>query len=376
AQLKLAFFNHPEGYVSPKNASDISQGFKYVYQYKDHLGNVRLSYTDQDKDGVITPSTEIIEESNYYPFGLEHKGYNNVVNGTEHPYTYNGKEKQEELGLNWMDYGARNYDASLGRWMSIDDLSEMQYEYSPYHYTYNNPISFNDPTGMIGESTHTDIDGNVIAVYDDGDLGVYKHKDAKTKADVDKKRAGKGKGEADKKGKKGDKPTTSGGGEKMGETAHWDEFISPETGKTMTNYKIQFGKSFDPIIDDMAKKADDMDLKEIASKSGPKGLFDIKNDYKNVAGLLNGKYATSRSAGNYLAGYNAEGGTYFGISISFTTFQKLAGALHVKGGLTTSQKAGIVIKGTSYGPAPTYGEVNYQYRMSKSGWNQSKKDNN
>ncbi|WP_159284504.1 hypothetical protein [Tenacibaculum maritimum] len=75
AQLKLAFFNHPEGYVSPKNASDISQGFKYVYQYKDHLGNVRLSYTDQDKDGVITPSTEIIEESNYYPFGFEHHGY-------------------------------------------------------------------------------------------------------------------------------------------------------------------------------------------------------------------------------------------------------------------------------------------------------------
>ncbi|MFL0096115.1 RHS repeat domain-containing protein, partial [Tenacibaculum maritimum] len=56
-QLKLAFFNHPEGYVSPKNASDISQGFKYVYQYKDHLGNVRLSYTDQDKDGVIRGAT-------------------------------------------------------------------------------------------------------------------------------------------------------------------------------------------------------------------------------------------------------------------------------------------------------------------------------
>ncbi|MFL0062989.1 hypothetical protein [Tenacibaculum maritimum] len=57
AQLKLAFFNHPERYVSPKNASDISQGFKYVYQYKDHLGNVRLSYTDQDKDGVIRGAT-------------------------------------------------------------------------------------------------------------------------------------------------------------------------------------------------------------------------------------------------------------------------------------------------------------------------------
>ena len=48
----LQFFNHSEGYVSPVNASDLSQGFKYVYQYKDHLGNVRLSYTDNNNDGV------------------------------------------------------------------------------------------------------------------------------------------------------------------------------------------------------------------------------------------------------------------------------------------------------------------------------------
>ncbi len=50
----LQFFNHPEGYVEPKNSNDLSQGFKYVYQYKDHLGNVRLSYTDSDNNGTIT----------------------------------------------------------------------------------------------------------------------------------------------------------------------------------------------------------------------------------------------------------------------------------------------------------------------------------
>jgi hypothetical protein len=42
----LQFFNTPEGYATPKNASDLSQGFSYVYQYKDHLGNVRLSYAE------------------------------------------------------------------------------------------------------------------------------------------------------------------------------------------------------------------------------------------------------------------------------------------------------------------------------------------
>ncbi|MFL0108832.1 RHS repeat domain-containing protein [Tenacibaculum maritimum] len=156
----LQFFNHPEGYVSPKNASDISQGFKYVYQYKDHLGNVRLSYADQDKDGVITPSTEIIEESNYYPFGLEHKGYNNNIsslgNSTAQKFGYNGKELNDDLvggsRLNWHDFGARNYDASLGRWMNLDPLAEEMRRYSPYNFAFDNPIYFVDPDGMAPKS--------------------------------------------------------------------------------------------------------------------------------------------------------------------------------------------------------------------------------
>jgi RHS repeat-associated protein len=94
-----------------------------------------------------TSQTLIVEESNYYPFGLQHKGYNNVVNGTEHPYTYNGKEEQNELGLNWLDFGARNYDASLGRWMNLDPLSENYSATSPYVYALNNPMFFVDPDG-------------------------------------------------------------------------------------------------------------------------------------------------------------------------------------------------------------------------------------
>ncbi|MEP5339990.1 MAG: RHS repeat-associated core domain-containing protein, partial [Algibacter sp.] len=142
----LKFFNHPEGYLEPKNESDLSQGFNYVYQYKDHLGNVRLSYMDSDGDGSITASTEILEENNYYPFGLKHKGYNNAP-VTNHPYKYSGKELNEELGLDWYDFGARNYDATLGRWMNIDNLAGKWATYSPYAYTVNNPIYFIDPNG-------------------------------------------------------------------------------------------------------------------------------------------------------------------------------------------------------------------------------------
>jgi hypothetical protein len=224
---------------------------------------------------------------------------------------------------------------------------------------------FIDPTGMY-ESTHTDENGNVIEVKNDGDNGVYKHA---------------GTGDAAKKEfeKNYSATNTSAGGTKMGETAHWNEFVSPETGKVLTEIKIQFGKSFDPIIKQMHEKAKGMDLIEIAANSAGGGLFDIKKNYKNVGALLNGKYATSRSAGNFLAGYNAEGGTYFGVSISFETFQKLAGALHVMESqekrLTNKQKADIVIFGTSYGPAPAYGEVMYQYRQSKAGWDKAKLDN-
>ena len=49
------------------------------------------------------------------------------------------------------DYGARFYMPDLGRWGVQDDLSELQLQYSPYSYVFNNPIFFNDPTGMIGE---------------------------------------------------------------------------------------------------------------------------------------------------------------------------------------------------------------------------------
>ncbi|MEE4000262.1 RHS repeat-associated core domain-containing protein, partial [Tenacibaculum sp. FZY0031] len=150
----LQFFNHAEGYVQ-KDANS----FSYVYQYKDHLGNVRLSYTDNNNDGVITPSTEIIEESNYYPFGLKHKGYNNVTsphgNSLAQKWGYNGKEYQDDLvggtNLNWHDFGARNYDAALGRWMNLDPLAEQMRRHSPYNVSFNNPLRFIDPDGMKPE---------------------------------------------------------------------------------------------------------------------------------------------------------------------------------------------------------------------------------
>ena len=63
------------------------------------------------------------------------------------PYKYNGKELDTKKGLNWYDYGARHYDATLGRWLVVDPLAEKYYAWSPYNYCANNPVKFIDPNG-------------------------------------------------------------------------------------------------------------------------------------------------------------------------------------------------------------------------------------
>lgn len=137
----LQFFPTAEGYYD-----NVYQ--KYVYHYKDHLGNIRLSY---DKNPVNN-ALRIVEESNYYPFGLKHKGYNMDDLNPDYKYKYNGKELQDDnvgmFALNLYDYGARNYDAAIGRWMNIDPLAEKYTNISPYVYVANNPLRFIDPNGM------------------------------------------------------------------------------------------------------------------------------------------------------------------------------------------------------------------------------------
>ena len=151
----LSFFPTAEGYVSNTVLSTGSR-YDYVYNYTDHLGNVRLSY-GTDTTGAL----KILEENHYYPFGMKHTNYNvtmSYYNQTgcitcpmldpdfptpapvfgattrlPYQYKYQGQERQDELGLNWDSFKWRNYDYAIGRFMSIDPLAEKY----PYNGTYN-----------------------------------------------------------------------------------------------------------------------------------------------------------------------------------------------------------------------------------------------
>ena len=80
----------------------------------------------------------------YYPSG----GTFASAEKSTQPYKYNGKELDTKNGLNWYDYGARQYDTALGRWNAVDPMAEKYYSWSPYTYCLNNPMNRIDPTGM------------------------------------------------------------------------------------------------------------------------------------------------------------------------------------------------------------------------------------
>ena len=114
-----------------------------------HLGNTVCMFEDNNGDNIVK-SDEVIQRYYYYPFGAETKNAPWTQQSTPSiRYQYNGKEKIDELGLGWNDYGARNYDALLGRWMGVDALSEKMTGYNPYTFCFGNPISFIDLDGRI-----------------------------------------------------------------------------------------------------------------------------------------------------------------------------------------------------------------------------------
>ncbi|MDE5760592.1 MAG: RHS repeat-associated core domain-containing protein [Bacteroides sp.] len=106
---------------------------KYHYCLQDHQGNNRV---------VINQSGTVEETNHYYPFGGMF-----ASSASAQPYKYNGKELDAKKGLNWYDYGARHYDAAVGRFVTVDPLTEKYYQMNPYAYCLNNSIKYVDTDG-------------------------------------------------------------------------------------------------------------------------------------------------------------------------------------------------------------------------------------
>lgn len=178
SSINLTFFNSEEGYIEPvyemtggqpyggglQGTTPIIEkitGFEYTYQYKDHLGNIRLSFQDMDGNGSISPETEIKEENHYYPFGLKHKGYNNNQIGRDHKFDYLGQERHEDLGLNWIEFRYRQSDPSIGRFFGVDPISEEYYSISTYQFAHNNPVWKIEIEGLEGATVNKEGKGDI-----------------------------------------------------------------------------------------------------------------------------------------------------------------------------------------------------------------------
>ena len=177
----LQFVHTAEGYIkhtinpfSTNPTIGAYHDFDYVYNYTDHLGNIRLSYT-------LDPATQeikVMEENHYYPFGLKHTynldrrdiGYfDHLLAGTLDPnqdtrrtrmvsnngyqYKFIGEERQEELGLNWDTFRHRNYDYTIGRFFGVDPITEEYMSISPYQFAHNNPVWKIELEGLEGVET-------------------------------------------------------------------------------------------------------------------------------------------------------------------------------------------------------------------------------
>jgi RHS repeat-associated protein len=141
------------------------------------LGNIRLSYTLDP----YTNDLKILEENHYYPFGLKHTNYSTgkktILKETEedpkkvgpsaddlYKYKYNGKEWQDELGLNVYDYGGRIYDPAAPRFWQMDPMAEHRDWLSPYNYVQNNPVIRIDPDGMLDDIVINGQNGSSLTI--------------------------------------------------------------------------------------------------------------------------------------------------------------------------------------------------------------------
>jgi RHS repeat-associated protein len=166
AYLFYILFNSSYGYVqfgyvqvqSPAQAAhqqlylDIAipvNGYLYTYVANESSVNPNTSVYFDDFKIVHTRNSaalQVLQTNDYYPFGLVFNSYQRE-GAIENQYLFAGKERQDELEIGWLDFGARMYQPEIARWNGIDASSENYVNQCPYHYAGNNPVKFVDFDG-------------------------------------------------------------------------------------------------------------------------------------------------------------------------------------------------------------------------------------
>jgi RHS repeat-associated protein len=132
----------------------------YAYIYVSNLSDQPVYF---DNFAVAVTAGNIAEEDHYYPMGLKiasisSRRLQDAYQGTvQNYYLYNNKEFFEDGALNWYDYGYRNYDPQIGRFVEMDPWTENYPTLSPFQYAGGDPIGNIDQDGL-----------DIFSVADDG----------------------------------------------------------------------------------------------------------------------------------------------------------------------------------------------------------------
>lgn len=268
-------------------------------------------------------------------------------------------------------------NSSASRWYSPDPMADKFASYSPYNFVENNPINRIDPDGRESTSTHTDKNGKVIAVYNDGDNSVYKHDDL-SQWNKSSKLSSSGKGVTN-----------------MGSTEYWDEFASHDATKNIVGDKngnfaekgaqIFFGSSIDNAMANMQSKvADKLNsftwapnaVDWLKNNSRSHQSLDIKTSLGAANGyLFQGKYTSGESLGNYFFGANLAS-IVNQSGITAMALQWKYGTVEYKGPVFTdaARAFGAYHNASNHvnnpAVAPYYGEIPYSGRNIAKGYYQ------
>jgi RHS repeat-associated protein len=146
----LEVAHHAQGQYVRAGAS-----YQKHYFILDHLANTRLVYTDTNGDGIISPTNEILQSRQYYPYGMPHQQKNNA-NVSKNDYLYNGIRLEEDFGLGLGMTSYRGLDPVLGRWVQVDPKVESTADINPYAAMNGDPVSYSDLFGERSCSSHRD----------------------------------------------------------------------------------------------------------------------------------------------------------------------------------------------------------------------------